>query len=313
MEFCFVSDGRPRDLEFAARHDIHALEFTGFYLDNLDDFHQLMPTFDYVLSRAEEVASFVRQGAIRIASAGVWTNVMHPDENLRARYRDAVCQMLEVCAQVGSPILLTFAGEHPEWSYQRKLDEFESFFGPLIQRGKTMGVSLAVARCHWNNFAGSVPVWTELRRRHPDLGFKWDPSHGYYDGLDYIHELTTCADWITHFHAKDMQIIGTQVYEDPPPGMGDIHFDLANFAANHDLDEDGRRSLLAAYFGGVNRSDERALELMRFMSDFREAMWGVVQSAVSDLAFDFPAYAAEHFERLERTAASPSFRAALEG
>ena len=41
-----------------------------------------------------------------------------------------------------------------------------------------------------------------------------------------------------------------------------------------------------------------ALELMRFMSDFREAMWGVVQTAVSELDFDFDAYATEHFERL---------------
>ena len=41
---------------------------------------------------------------------------------------------------------------------------------------------------------------------------------------------------------------------------------------------------------------------MRFMSDFREAMWGVVQQALSDLDFDFRGYADEHFERLERTA-----------
>ena len=34
------------------------------------------------------------------------------------------------------------------------------------------------------------------------------------------------------------------------------------------------------------------LRLMRFMSDFREAMWGVVQSAVSELDFDFDGYAA---------------------
>ena len=55
----------------------------------------------------------------------------------------------------------------------------------------------------------------------------------------------------------------------------------------------------------------QALELMRFMSDFREAMWGVVQSAVSELDFDFDAYASEHFERLRRTAESPAFVAAL--
>ena len=47
------------------------------------------------------------------------------------------------------------------------------------------------------------------------------------------------------------------------------------------------------------------------MSDFREAMWGVVQQAISELDFDFTAYADEHFERLQRTAAEPRFQAAL--
>jgi thiamine kinase-like enzyme len=96
-------------------------------------------------------------------------------------------------------------------------------------------------------------------------------------------------------------------------GMGDRFFDLANFSINHELDSDARKELLEAYFGGVRHDDERALELMRFMSDFREAMWGVVQTAVSELDFDFPGYAAEHFARLERTAASAAFAAALDG
>jgi thiamine kinase-like enzyme len=94
-------------------------------------------------------------------------------------------------------------------------------------------------------------------------------------------------------------------------GMGDIFFDLANFSINHQLDADGRRSLLDAYAGTVREHDERALELMRFMSDFREAMWAVVQGAVSELDFDFAGYAEEHFERMEQTASSVAFRAAL--
>ena len=94
-------------------------------------------------------------------------------------------------------------------------------------------------------------------------------------------------------------------------GMGDRFFDLANFSINHELDASQSELLLAAYFGEVRPADVEALELMRFMSDFREAMWGVVQSAVSGLDFDFDAYASEHFERLERTAASPAFVAAL--
>ncbi len=96
-------------------------------------------------------------------------------------------------------------------------------------------------------------------------------------------------------------------------GMGDRFFDLANFSINHELDASRSELLLAAYFGEVRSNDVEALELMRFMSDFREAMWGVVQSSVSELDFDFEAYASEHFERLRRTAASKSFVAALEG
>ena len=92
-------------------------------------------------------------------------------------------------------------------------------------------------------------------------------------------------------------------------GMGDPFFDLGNFAVNHELTEESEQALLSAY--GSNDVD--ALVLMRFMSDFREAMWGIVQLAISELDFDFAAYAEEHFERLARTAADPRFLSALQG
>jgi hypothetical protein len=46
---------------------------------------------------------------------------------------------------------------------------------------------------------------------------------------------------------------------------------------------------------------------MRFMSDFREAMWGVLQSGISELDFAFGDYAAKHFARLDATASDPAF------
>jgi thiamine kinase-like enzyme len=95
-------------------------------------------------------------------------------------------------------------------------------------------------------------------------------------------------------------------------GLGDPFFDLANFAINHELDPESRQALLEAYFGELRDDDEMALELMRFMSDFREAMWGVLQNVVSSLDFDFATYATDHFARLRRTADEPEFRAALE-
>ncbi len=92
-------------------------------------------------------------------------------------------------------------------------------------------------------------------------------------------------------------------------GMGDRFFDLGNFAVNNELDDEGEERLLEAYFGEPPSDRRRAaLKLYRFMSDVREAMWGVVQTSVSDLDFDFDGYARKHFERLGAISGDPRFR-----
>jgi thiamine kinase-like enzyme len=82
-------------------------------------------------------------------------------------------------------------------------------------------------------------------------------------------------------------------------GMGDRFFDLANFAVNHELLPADEDVLLEAYFGELREEDRDHLRAMRFMSDFREAMWGVVQQGISELDFDFKEYAEKHFARLD--------------
>jgi thiamine kinase-like enzyme len=90
-------------------------------------------------------------------------------------------------------------------------------------------------------------------------------------------------------------------------GMGDPFFDLANFSVNHEFGAGDERGLLHAYFGEVRDRDFAWLRLMRFMSDFREAMWGLLQSGISELDFDFMGYARKHFERMEATASDNAF------
>jgi thiamine kinase-like enzyme len=90
-------------------------------------------------------------------------------------------------------------------------------------------------------------------------------------------------------------------------GMGDRFFDLANFSVNHDFVVEDDRRLLQAYFGAERKADLASLRLMRFMSDFREAMWGVLQSGISELDFDFKGYAAKHFDRMKRTSLAQEF------
>jgi thiamine kinase-like enzyme len=89
-------------------------------------------------------------------------------------------------------------------------------------------------------------------------------------------------------------------------GMGHRMFDLGNLAVNSELGEAEEARLLDAYLGRPPHNRELAcLRLMRIMSDAREAAWGVVQGVVSELDFDFAAYARQHFERLRAAAEDP--------
>jgi len=94
-------------------------------------------------------------------------------------------------------------------------------------------------------------------------------------------------------------------------GMGDPFFDLGNFSINHELELEADAELLRAYAGDVRVTELARITLMRVVSDFREAMWGVLQQGISTLDVDFVAYAAEHFDRLLTVAARPAFERAL--
>lgn len=96
-------------------------------------------------------------------------------------------------------------------------------------------------------------------------------------------------------------------------GTGDRFFDLGNLAVNNEFEDEHEERLLEAYFAEPATARRRAsLKLFRFMSDFREAMWGMVQSSVSDLDFDFDAYADKHFTRMSATSGDARFATLLE-
>ena len=90
-------------------------------------------------------------------------------------------------------------------------------------------------------------------------------------------------------------------------GMGDLFFDLGNLSINNGLSVDAQEMVLRLYFGDVTDAHRARLQLMRIMSDFREAMWGVVQQAISTLDFDYVDYAGRHFARCLASASHDRF------
>jgi thiamine kinase-like enzyme len=222
---------------------------------------------------AEHAASVV---AAELGLAPEVVDFLEPEGYLVTRFIDGVVGDVDV-AQVGAALRRLHDGP----AIPSRFDSFrvvEDYRGIAAERG--IGIPSAY------DWASEVAGRIEERRR----GVPSRPCHNDLLNANFIaagHRL-----WIVDWEYA---------------GMGDPFFDLGNFAVNHELDAAGERVLLESYGSG----DSEALVLMRFMSDFREAMWGVVQQALSTLEFDFGAYADQHFERLRRTAAESAFQTAL--
>lgn len=90
-------------------------------------------------------------------------------------------------------------------------------------------------------------------------------------------------------------------------GMGDLFFDLGNFAVQHEFNDEQDEMLLRAYFGSPTDSQRAHQKLMKTMSDLREAMWSQVQLGVSKLDFDYAGYGQKYFERFESSTSSSEY------
>jgi thiamine kinase-like enzyme len=91
-------------------------------------------------------------------------------------------------------------------------------------------------------------------------------------------------------------------------GMGDIFFDLGNFAIQHEFNDEQDEILIRAYFGNPTDSQRARQKLMKIMSDLREAMWAQVQRGVSKLDFDYEGYGQKYFDRFEANTSGSDYQ-----
>ena len=93
-------------------------------------------------------------------------------------------------------------------------------------------------------------------------------------------------------------------------GMGHPLFDLAGFSANCGYSEEQDIEFLESYRGEFRRRDMYDLRALKVASLLRDALWGVVQTVVSDLDVDYHEYARLYFERYRDAMAALSDQAA---
>jgi thiamine kinase-like enzyme len=222
----------------------------------------------------------------------------------------------EVLAHLEDPVVLVTAFvdgptmESPELREPRALAEVAAALRKIHGCGAAIGA-------RFDAFRLVEAYAAATRERGGEVPPAYEVAHAAAERIEGTPALDGGAPVLCHDDLLPANFIdtpaGIRIVDWEYAGMGNRWFDLGNFAVNNELGAAEEEAFLTAYLGAPPTPAElAALRLMRLMSDFREAMWGVVQQAISDLDFDFKDYATKHFDRLLAAIEAPEFEARLE-
>ncbi len=210
MRIGFITDLSEADFRFAADNGIPCVEYN--FSDNIDS-----------VRRFDVVKQHMARYEIEFSTLGMFgRNYISSDKNEARRHLADAKMIVDLCQDIGAPCFVTGAGHAENRPLEENCWRALEFLAELIDYGKERGVRIALYNCHWGNFAFGPDAWTDLLPQLPELGLKYDPSHAFYDGRDYLKEMLDWGPRICHVHAKGGVMIGGKRFEDPPAGLDQI-------------------------------------------------------------------------------------------
>jgi len=179
---------------------------------------------DFVEKVASTKANIAKYG-IPIQSVGRWNPLVNIGGKLEEEEMKSMTDLLDAAIEVGSPVFVCGINYADDISLYKNYCTAVEYFGTLIERAKASGsgIKVAVYNCDWGNFVHRDEVWKVVLGELPDLWIKYDCSHAYSRGQDYLSELSDWGHRVAHFHIKGTVKTKTgRRVDDPPAGMDDL-------------------------------------------------------------------------------------------
>lgn len=132
------------------------------------------------------------------------------------------CRLIDAASRLESPVYVAGCNRVESKSLYENLMGAVVYFERLLNHAKGSGVKIAICNCDWNNFLCEDPMREIVLEHLKDLYVKFDPSHSYYAGRDYLSEIKKWGSRIAHMHIKGGLIIDGTRFDDPPAGLDQI-------------------------------------------------------------------------------------------
>jgi len=149
---------------------------------------------------------------------------LYIDPNPKVR-RDAAAwfrTVVKAACEMGVSVIPALTGRDPSKSIEESIPQFQKIWTPLAQFAEDHGVKVAFENWpggwdinHGINIAVCPKAWRLMFDAVPSkaLGLEFDPSHLYWQQIDFVRAVHEFGSRIYHVHLKDTEILKDNLYE----------------------------------------------------------------------------------------------------
>ena len=187
--------------------------------------------------QAKGISATMTAKGLEISSLACYMNVVDPDPEKRAAVGEHMIKTIDAADMLGVGVVCALAGmPMPGKDKMRTIEEdLPGVYGPILKHAASKGIQIALENWYATNIQ-NLAHWDKLFEVVPDenFGLNYDPSHLFWQGIDYLWAVERFADRIFHTHAKDCEVrahkvryLGNQAggwWRYVIPGFGKIHW-----------------------------------------------------------------------------------------
>lgn len=145
------------------------------------------------------------------ATAAVNPGDLSRDDKKQAELSAAVIAAVEWAGRNNLRVITHLVGKDPSLTGDENIAIFKELYTPIAARAEKLNVGLAFENWPRNGtmLATTPEMWDAMFEAVPSpaLGLCYDPSHFYWQGIDYIQPIRDFGDRIIHAHAKDTEML----------------------------------------------------------------------------------------------------------
>jgi sugar phosphate isomerase/epimerase len=156
-----------------------------------------------------EIPALLKRHGLRISSLAYYANPLDPDADRRRKMHEHLRATVDAAKALGVGVVCTIAGMPLPGKSKRKTieEDLPGALGPIIDEAGTKGIKIALENWYATNLE-NLDHWARLFQVLPqaNFGLNYDPSHLYWQGIDYLAALSEFQSRIFHTHVKDVEI-----------------------------------------------------------------------------------------------------------